>query len=186
MENIKILKYDRKGRSHHRSKKWRFPLEIQQLRKRCEFQESIVVAKIKYSLGNMKNCEDQPNRQKKRYSKKAFKTCRFWRKMDVGAPRQKSDTPRMLMKSVVFEWFWWSQGSKSDDALSHFESRRDYSNILKPQRWGVKLTHYVIVGLAAATARFWKVPNRESERHCSLAEDYDVLTARPNRRTPMN
>ena len=154
--------------------------------KRCEFQESIVVATIEYNLGNMKNCEKQSNRPKIRHSKKAYNSNRFWRKIDVDASWQKLGTPRMLMKCVVFEGFWWSQGSKSDGALSHFESRRDYSNILRPQRWGTKLAHYVIVGFAAATARFWKVPNRQSQRHRSLAEDYDVLTARPNQVIPSN
>ena len=79
--NLKILKYGRKCRSHRRSKKYGFPLEIQQWRKRREFQESIVVAKIEYNLGNMKNCEDQPNRQKK-------------------------DTPKKHLKPIVFDEKW--------------------------------------------------------------------------------
>ena len=120
-----------------------------------------------------------PRQQKRGTPKRLIKPC-FWRKIDVDAPRRKRGTPRMRIKHVVFEWFWWSQGSKSDGALSHFESRWDYSNILRPQRWGTKLAHYVLVSFAAATARFWKVPNRQSQRHRSLAEDYDVLAARPN------
>ena len=55
-----------------------FPLEIQQLRKRCEFQESIVAAKIEYNLGNMNNCENQSN-------------------------GPKLGTPKWLLKPLVFE-----------------------------------------------------------------------------------
>ena len=138
------------------------------------------------NLGNMKDCENQSNWPKIRNSKKAYKTFRCWKQIDLDAPSQKLGTPRMRIKPIVLEGFWWSQGSKSDYALSHVESRGDYSNILRPQRWRTKITHYVIVGFVRATARFWKVPNRESQRRCSFAEDYDVHSARQNRRTPMN
>ena len=115
----------------------------------------------------MNNYENRSTTTKKGNSKKAF--CR---KVDDETPTQKRDTPRILIIPVAFEGVWRSQGSKRDGAVSHFEFRRDYSNILRPQRRRTKITHYVIVGFAAATARFWKVPNRESQRHRSFAEDY--------------
>ena len=64
---------------------------------------SVNVAKIDYNLRNMKDCENQSNRQKIRNSKKAYKTCRVLRTIDIEAPRQKSETPRMLIKPIVFE-----------------------------------------------------------------------------------
>ena len=130
---MKILKYGRKCRNRRRSKKCGFPLEIQQSRKRCEFQESIVVAKIEYNLGNMKNCENRSTTAKKGNSKKAYNSCCFWRKIDVDAPRRKRGTPRMLMKPVVFEGFWWSQGSKSDDAVRKCEYQQ--GRMIIWQKW---------------------------------------------------
>ena len=43
-----------------------------------------------------------------------------------------------------------------------------------------KLTHFGICILAGATATFWKVPNRESERHCSFTEGHEVFRNWPN------
>ena len=78
---------------------------------------SVNVAKIEYNLGNINNSEKQSKRPKIRHSKKAYNSCRVWRKFDADAPWQKLGTPRMLMKPVVFEGFWWSQGSKTDYAV---------------------------------------------------------------------
>ena len=102
---MKILKIDRKYRTHRRRKKCGFPLVIQQSRKRCEFQESIVVAKIEYNLGNMKICENRSTTTKKDIPKRLIKPDAFEKQIDVDAPKQKRHTPRMLIKLIVFEGF---------------------------------------------------------------------------------
>ena len=75
--NMKILKIVPKHRIRERNKMCGFLVEMQQLRKRCKFQESIVAAKIEYNFGNIDNCENRSTTAKKRHSKNAYKTCRF-------------------------------------------------------------------------------------------------------------
>ena len=85
-----------------RSKMCSFPSEIQQFWNMDKIKRSVNAAKIEYNLGNMHNCENRSATAKKRHSKNAYKTNRFWRKMDVEAPRPKNDTPGMLIKPIVF------------------------------------------------------------------------------------
>ena len=80
-----------------------FPLEIQQFWNLDEIMDSMNAAKIEYNLGNMKDSENQSSTRKIRNSKKAYETCRFLRKIDDDAPRQKRDTFKKLMKPIVFE-----------------------------------------------------------------------------------
>ena len=73
-----------------------------------------------------------------------------------------------------------------------------------------EMTQFLILSMAGTTATFWgpsdegrrwrstyfesprghsnilKVPNRECERHCSLAEDYEIVAASQSRRTLMD
>ena len=105
--NIENLKICPKHTIRQRSKMCGFPLEIQQLWNVCKINESMNVAKFEYNLGNMKDYEKQLKTAKKGNSEKAYIYCRFWRKFDDEAPRQKGETPRMLIFTVVFDEFWW-------------------------------------------------------------------------------
>ena len=134
--------------------------------------------------GKLKNYENQMGTTKKGDCKNAYNYFRFWRKIDDDAPRQKSGTPRMLIFTVVFEEFWWYRRCKRNDALSHFEYGRDYSKIMRPQRWRTTMAQYVKWTFLGATARFWKVPNPECERHRSFTEGYRRPHREAKRSTP--
>ena len=166
------MKYGPKLRIRERSKMCGFPMIIQQLWNVCKIEGSAGVANFEYFPRNMKDCEQQSTSQKIRHSQNACNYCRFWKKIDDDAPRQKSGSPRMLTITVVFEECWWYRRCERHDAVSHFEYGRDYSSILRPKRWGTNITQYVSVSFAGATARFWKVPNRESQRHRSFTEEH--------------
>ena len=107
-----------------------FSMEIQQFWNLDEIMDSMNVAKIEYNLGNMKNCENQLSTRKKRHSKKAYETCRFWTKIDADAPRQKKELSKSLWNLSFLNDF--------DDTEAQKE-----------------VTHYEILSVAAATARLW-------------------------------
>ena len=166
------MKYGPKQRIRERSKMCCFPLIIQQLWNICKINESMNAAKFDYFLRNMKDCENRSTSLKIRHSQNACNYSRFSTKMDDDAPRQKRGSPRMLTITVVFEEFWWYRMCKRDDAVSHFEYGRDYSKILRPQRWRTIMTQYVKWTFLGARARFWKVPNPECERHRSFTQGH--------------
>ena len=58
--------------------------------------------KFEYFNGNMKDWENKMDTAKSSNSKNAYNYWRCLRKTDVEAPRQKWDTPRMLIITVVF------------------------------------------------------------------------------------
>ena len=92
------------------------------------------VANFEYFLRNVKDCESQSATTKKGDSKKYCNYYRFSTKMDDDAPRQKRESPRMLIITIVFEEFGWYRRCARDGGVSHFEYGRDYSKILRPQR----------------------------------------------------
>ena len=138
-----------------------------------------------YNLGNMKDYENQSATTKKADSKDYNSCCvwiknRWWRSKTKKADSQNAYIYfrfcRVLMITRVEERW----RSSRIWILARTCDKNEAPVILR------QMTEYVIVGFPGATATFWKVPNRESERRRRHVTKMEVVGARQNRDTPSN
>ena len=130
--------------------------------------------------------------------------------LKISRSNKKSDSPRMLIITIVFEEkrCWGSKTKIRDSKNAYIYCRFWWILMITSvgERWRT-FSFWVWRGLQqdfeahamkdeirqcikwtflGATARFWKVPNRESERHRRRVTKMNILTTRPNRSTLMS
>ena len=155
------MKYGRKWWFRERGKMWCFPLEIQQFCNIDEFNESVNAAKFEYFLEKYEDYEKQSTTTKKGDSHNAYNYYRFWRILMI----------RRVEEGLRTFSFWVWQ-----------PPQQDFEAPMIPKR----ITHYVILSMAGATARFWKVLFGEFERHCRRVTKMRLLAGGKSWRTLMD
>ena len=163
-----------------------FPLEIQQCWNISKFKESVNVAKFEYVLGNMKDCENQSTATKKGDSQNAYNYWRFLKKNRWCCSRTKKGHSK---NAYNYRRFWRilmirraGEGLRTFSFWVWQPPQQDFEAPMISRQ----ITHYVILSLPAATARFWKVLVGEFERHCRRVTKMRLLAGGKSRPTLMD
>ena len=159
--NTTILTYQQNQRIGERCKFWVFPRKYEGLWKSDDDHKKGRLLECLHLLLFLKKNGWWRSKTKRGDPQNAYNYCRFWR--------------ILMIRKVEEGWrtfSCWVWQLPQQDFEAPMISRR--------------MAHYVILSLARATTRFWKVMFGEFERHCRRVTKMRFLSGRKNERTPSN